>query len=96
MINRDTDRIIAYICCRQTPVFSFVRYNFAMEMKNAIAREGREAKNLILYHLSSEDESKLIINQVEIHLKLIVPFNSFSPNRNEREKAASTYSPDRF
>lgn len=67
MINRDTDRIIAYICCRQTPVFSFVRYNFAMEMKNAIAREGREAKNLILYHLSSEDESKLIINQVEIY-----------------------------
>lgn len=30
-----------------------------MEMKNAIAREGREAKNLILYHLSSEDESNL-------------------------------------
>lgn len=30
-------------------------------MKNAIAREGREAKNLILYHLSSEDESELAI-----------------------------------
>ncbi|XP_031637020.1 S phase cyclin A-associated protein in the endoplasmic reticulum-like, partial [Contarinia nasturtii] len=27
-----------------------------MEMKNVIAREGREAKNLILYHLSSDDE----------------------------------------
>lgn len=30
-----------------------------MEMKKVIAREGREAKNLLLYHLSSEDESKL-------------------------------------
>lgn len=25
-------------------------------MKNVIAREGRDAKNLLLYHLSSEDE----------------------------------------
>lgn len=39
--------------------FHFDRDNFAMEMKNVIAREGREAKNLILYHLSSEDESEL-------------------------------------
>lgn len=31
-------------------------------MKKVIAREGREAKNLLLYHLSSEDESKLAVN----------------------------------
>lgn len=37
---------------------SFRVNHISMEMKNVIAREGREAKNLILYHLSSEDESK--------------------------------------
>lgn len=27
-----------------------------MEMQKVIAREGRDAKNLLLYHLSSEDD----------------------------------------
>lgn len=29
-----------------------------MEMKKVVAREGREAKNLLLYHLSNENDGK--------------------------------------
>lgn len=53
-----------------------------MEMKTVIAREGREAKNLMIYHLSSEDESNLIIFLIILNIflrKLIKIFLCFLP-----------------
>lgn len=46
-------------CQFSTNIYVQVLLKNIMEMKKVIAREGREAKNLLLYHLSSEDESKL-------------------------------------
>lgn len=67
--------------------------DFIMEMKNAIAREGREAKNLILYHLSSEDESNLKKN---ISWKFNVITFIFIFYRNKCKKATNTHSTDDF
>lgn len=60
-----------------------------MEMKNAIAREGREAKNLILYHLSSEDESNYRNKTFffdSIFIKFLITY------RNQRKEATNTRS----
>lgn len=45
-----------------------------MEMKNAIAREGREAKNLLLYHLSSEDDlTQSKYTRMAVHVVVLWP-----------------------
>lgn len=63
-----------------------------MEMKNAIAREGREAKNLILYHLSSEDESNLGISFGNCLRLLLMSFVFlFVFDRNKCQETSNTH-----